>query len=287
VTWVAFEPMEKYVGGIDFRIRKLPGLGILSGTAAGIRHQHTREDNDNDFSFHLNLSGISAVAARGREAILEDGDAMLLSYTEPRTITRPKPVYHRVLRLPRSSLLPLVQNINDAVLHRIPRGTGALSLLSHYSGALLDDLAIAVPDARHVVATHLCDLIAVTLGATREGVAIAEGRGIRAARLRAIKSDIEARLTEAGLSPSEVAKRQGISESYLRKLFESEHTSFSDFVLGRRLVRAHALLSDPRRRHSGIAQIAFACGFGDLSYFNRTFKRLYGATPSEVRNREI
>jgi len=212
---------------------------------------------------------------------------MLLSYTESRTITRPSAVFHRVLRLPRASLLPLVGNIDDAVLQPIRRGTGALSLLSHYAGALLDDPAVAVPETRCVVATHLCDLIAVTLGATREGLAIAEGRGIRAARLRAIKSDIEARLTEAGLSPSEVAKRQGISESYLRKLFESEYTSFSDFVLGRRLVRAHGLLSDPRRRDSGIAQIAFACGFGDLSYFNRTFKRLYRATPSEVRNREI
>ena len=34
-----------------------------------------------------------------------------------------------------------------------------------------------------------------------------------------------------------------------------------------------------------IASIAFACGFGDLSYFNRTFKRLYGAPPSDIRGR--
>ena len=130
VTWVSFEPMPDLVGGIDFAMRKLPGLGILSGTVEGIRHQHTREDDDNDFSFHLNLSGVSAVAARGRETILGDGDAMLLSYTESRTITRPRSVYHRVLRLPRSSLLPLIRNIDDAVLRAIPRGTGALALLS-------------------------------------------------------------------------------------------------------------------------------------------------------------
>jgi AraC-like DNA-binding protein len=287
VTWVSFEPMPDLVGGIDFAIRKLPGLGILSGTVDGIRHQHTREDDDRDFSFHLNLSGVSAVAARGRETILGNGDAMLLSYTESRTITRPRSVYHRVLRLPRASLVPLVRNIDDAVLRAIPRGTGALALLSHYTGALLDDPALAVPETRQLVATHLCDLIAVTLGATRDGIAVAEGRGIRAARLRAIKSDVEARLTEAGLTASEVAKRQRISASYVRKLFESEGTSFSEFVLSRRLVQAHRMLTDPRRHDRSITWIAFACGFGDLSYFNRTFKRLYGATPSEVRNREI
>jgi AraC-like DNA-binding protein len=284
VTWVAFEPMPDLEGGIDFAIRKLPGLGILSGTVDGIRHRHTREDDDTDFSFHLNLNGLSAVVGRGREIILRDGDAMLLSYTESRTITRPGPVYHRVLRLPRASLAPLVRHIDDALLQAIPRGTGALTLLSHYSGALLDDPALAVPETRQLVATQLCDLIAVTLGATRDGAAVAEGRGIRAARLRALKNDIEAHLTHADLSPSALARRQCISESYIRKLFESEGTSFSAFVLVRRLVRAHRMLTDRRCEDRTIAWIAFACGFGDLSYFNRTFKRLYDATPSDIRS---
>jgi AraC-like DNA-binding protein len=284
VTWVAFEPMPDLEGSIDFSMRKLPGLGILSGTVEGIRHRHTQEDDDNDFSFHLNLSGLSAVAGRGREIILRDGDAMLLSYTESRTITRPGPVYHRVLRLPRAYLAPLVRHIDDAVLQAIPRGTGVLALLSHYSGALLDDPALALPETRQLIATQLCDLIAVTLGATRDGAAIAEGRGIRVVRLRAIKSDIEVRLTDADLSVSAVARRQRISESYIRKLFESEDTSFSEFVLRRRLVRAHRVLIDRRDGDRSIAWIAFACGFGDLSYFNRTFKRLFGLTPSDIRS---
>jgi AraC-like DNA-binding protein len=29
--------------------------------------------------------------------------------------------------------------------------------------------------------------------------------------------------------------------------------------------------------------VAYEAGFGDLSYFNRTFRRRYGATPSDVR----
>src|SRR5260370_29678754 len=134
--------MPDLVGGINFTIRKLPGLGLLSGTVEGIRHEHTREDTDNDFSFHLNLSGLSIVAARGSEATLRDGDAMLLSDTESRTITRPGPVHHRVIRLPRASLAPLVRNIDDAVLRGIPRGTGALSLLSNYAGTLIDEPAL-------------------------------------------------------------------------------------------------------------------------------------------------
>ena len=90
-------------------------------------------------------------------------------------------------------------------------------------------------------------------------------------------------MPRSDLSPALVARRQGISDSYIRKLFESEGTSFSEFVLVRRLVRAYRMLTNARRADQKISSIAFDCGFGDLSYFNRTFKRFYGAAPSEIR----
>jgi len=34
-----------------------------------------------------------------------------------------------------------------------------------------------------------------------------------------------------------------------------------------------------------ISSIAYDVGFGDLSYFNRAFRRRYDATPSDIRNR--
>jgi AraC-like DNA-binding protein len=40
---------------------------------------------------------------------------------------------------------------------------------------------------------------------------------------------------------------------------------------------------DPRRAIAAVSAIAFEAGFGDLSYFNRAFRRVYGATPSDVR----
>ena len=286
VTWVSFKPMPDLACGIDFTLRKLPDLGLLSGTVQGLRHEHARRDSgdgDDDFSFHMNLSGLSFVSGARGEMTLGDGDAMLLNYSVSRTISRPGLVDHRVVRLPRAALSPLVRNIDDAVLCRIPRGTGMLSLLRNYVDAIFDDPALAMPEMRQLIIAQLCDLIAVTLGATRDATAVAEGRGIRAARLRAVKSDIDAHLTHNDLSPGAVAKRQRLSDSYIRKLFEGEGTSFSQFVLGRRLVRAHRMLTDRRWADRSIAWIAFEAGFGDLSYFNRTFKRFYSTTPSEIR----
>ena len=287
LTWVSFEPMPNLACRLDLAIRKFPDLGLLSGVVQGVRHQHTRPDNSDgkdDFSFHMNLGGLSVVTGRSDETTLRDGDAMLLSYSASRTISRPGVVDHRVIRLPRASLGPLVRNIDDAVLRPIPRGTGMLNLLRNYVDALFDDPVLMMPEMRQLGVAQLCDLVAITLGATRDATAAAEGRGIRAARLRAIKSDIEAHLADGNLSPGAVARRQKVSDSYIRKLFEGEETSFSQFVLARRLTRAHRMLTDRRWAERTIAWIAFEVGFGDLSYFNRTFKRFYGTIPSEIRS---
>jgi AraC-like DNA-binding protein len=42
-------------------------------------------------------------------------------------------------------------------------------------------------------------------------------------------------------------------------------------------------LHDPRFDMQTISSLAYALGFGDLSYFNRTFRHRYGCSPSDVR----
>jgi AraC-like DNA-binding protein len=69
----------------------------------------------------------------------------------------------------------------------------------------------------------------------------------------------------------------------VRKLFEEEGSSFSSFVLAERLRAVRRMLVDRRYVHLNIAQIAHESGFGDVSYFNRAFRRHFGATPSDVR----
>jgi AraC-like DNA-binding protein len=288
LTWVSFSPIPQRACRIDFALRKLPDLGLLSGTVQGVNHVHARRDGgdrNDDFSFHLNVTGTSVVAGHRGETAMRDGDAMLLSYSVGRRISRPGLVDHRVIRLPRASLSPLVRNIDDAVLRVIPRDTGMLRLLKNYVDAVFDDPALIEPQMRRVIIAQLCDLVAATLGAARDAAAVGERRGIRAARLRAITADIETHLRHSALSIDMVAKRHRISDSYIRKLFAGEGMTFSQFVLGRRLACAYRMLTDVRWADRSIAWIAFDAGFGDLSYFNRTFKRLYGATPSELRPR--
>ncbi len=64
---------------------------------------------------------------------------------------------------------------------------------------------------------------------------------------------------------------------------DHEGTTFTEYVLAQRLGRAHRLLADPRHANQKIGAIALDVGFGDLSYFNRAFRKRYGVAPSELR----
>jgi AraC-like DNA-binding protein len=100
--------------------------------------------------------------------------------------------------------------------------------------------------------------------------------------MRAIKADIAQNL-EDNINAAALSIRHGISPRYIRKLFESENTSLSQFVLAQRLIRVHRMLVDPRYSDRNISDIAITAGFGDLSTFNREFRRRFGLTPSDVR----
>jgi AraC-like DNA-binding protein len=184
------------------------------------------------------------------------------------------------IRLPARGVPVEQTRLAAAGPRRLPAGTPAVRLLARYLRAALDGPLLTSPPLTAAIVQHVAELIALSLEPA--GIA-AGGEGVRAARLAAIKSDIDRDLTDPSLCVATLAARHGISGRYLHKLFEREATTYSQFVLERRLIRAHRLLTQPRSAARTVSSIAHDSGFGDLSYFNRTFRRRYDATPTEVR----
>ena len=77
-----------------------------------------------------------------------------------------------------------------------------------------------------------------------------------------------------------LAARQGISPRYVQLLFDAEGTTFTAYVLDQRLARVHKMLRDPHYASWTISAVAYEAGFGDISHFNRSFRRRYSASPS-------
>jgi AraC-like DNA-binding protein len=288
---IDIEPLPDVGFLSDITIRPLAGASLSLNVGGGMRAWRTREllaDGRDDFVMMMNLQGPSLVGQRGREFVLDKQAATLVTLGEIGGITRPA-LDHRVLmlNLPRAAIGPLVPNADDAVMRPIPPDSAALRLLIKYTGFLQDTDEALRPELQRMVVDHIYDLVAATVGGTRDAIEVAKGRGIPAARLNAIKSDILGNLVSRDLSIEAVCARHGITARYLRMLFAGEQTTFSDFVTGRRLALAQRRLRDPARAGYMISAIAYECGFGDLSYFNRVFRRHFGMTPSDARAQRV
>jgi AraC-like DNA-binding protein len=87
-----------------------------------------------------------------------------------------------------------------------------------------------------------------------------------------------------GLSPQFVAEHFGISVRTLHTRFKKIEQTFGRWLLEARLDACSKALKDPLRQNSSISEIAYSCGFNDLSHFNKSFRVRFDATPSEWRH---
>jgi AraC-like DNA-binding protein len=254
--------------------------------AGGLSAQRTPEllsDGNDDVVLHVQISGHRMVSQCARETNMGPGDGLLTSNADTSTIVLLEPGRFACIALPRKLMMTLAPGLEDTLVRALPPDAGALRLLPRYLDILDDEDALRTPELRRSIVTHVHDLCALAIGATRDAAEIAAGRGLRAARLRAVKADVMQNLGNGDVSAPVLARRQRVTSRYIHKLFESEGTTLSRFVLGQRLTRVHRMLGDPCYAHRTIGALAFDVGFGDLSTFNREFRRLYGATPSDVR----
>jgi AraC-like DNA-binding protein len=239
------------------------------------------QDGDGDFrllradgaAYRYVSNGTDEIVADGRSALLFNGVAGSVSYLGPCHVT--------AIRVRRADLAAAVRGLDERALRHVV-DVGALRLLDGYTEVLRRQGPTDDPLLAARVANHLTDLVATALGATGDAAELARGRGVRAARLAAVKRDILANIASPDLSIDAVAAHNGITPRYLRMLLQDENTSFTDFVLEQRLARARRMICETRS-DCMISTVAFESGFGDLSYFNRVFRRHFGTTPSDLR----
>jgi AraC-like DNA-binding protein len=278
------EPLTDAAPRFDATLWALPGLVLTSVACSSFHVWRTSSQIDSDdLVLNVTLAGGRNHRQGDREADIAEGQAVLLTCADTGHSMLSPGSRYASFRMPRRALAAMVADPDAGLCQPIPRDTAALRLLVSYAKSLQDVHALATPELRHLATTHVYDLVALVIGATRDTAEVARGRDLPAARLDALKTDILANIVQPGLTIGAVALRHGISPVYVRKLFDRDGTTFTEFILTKRLARAHRMLSDPRYTGSTISTIAFDAGFADLSYFNRAFRRRYGLTPSDIR----
>jgi AraC family transcriptional regulator, positive regulator of tynA and feaB len=98
-----------------------------------------------------------------------------------------------------------------------------------------------------------------------------------------IRNYILDHLGDEDLSPSRIAADHRISGRYLSKLFENESTTVSKWIWIQRLEASRRALSLPEFANRKVNEVAYACGFNDMSHFSFSFRKRFGCTPRQHR----
>lgn len=95
------------------------------------------------------------------------------------------------------------------------------------------------------------------------------------------KELIESRYTDSNLTVEQMARRQGVNQTYLRSMFKEETgMTISEYLLKVRMEKTVELLKEGGINLTSIAE---SVGYGSASYLSKCFKKYYGQSPSAFR----
>lgn len=228
-----------------------------------------------------------SILLRGQATLFHQGEYVCLSVDDIMYGPTGQPAHLRFTSSFQQLFIKLPQLLFDsqlkapAGLHvkRISETDGIgrvfLSMLRMLSESLCQ---IALEDLRPVEIS-LTEFLVSSLALERIGA------GVRSSCLQGIYRTIETRLSDPDLSLEHVARLNGVSTRYLQKLFAEQGETFRGYRRKRRLERSRADLVSPLYVNLSITEICFRWGFNDAAHFSRAFRKAFGQSPRDYRQR--
>jgi AraC family transcriptional activator of tynA and feaB len=245
------------------------------------RSKDISRDNGDAYLLSLQLEGNAEIRQGDHAMVLNPGDLSMVDSGRPFSVRFSRDVRRMIAILPRRTVhryAPMRWNMNA-----LPIGETApcVDLLREYILRLADP-AFSVDDAvAEVLGENLCALLGVVVSHHFSDLADIHSQGDL--QLEALLAYIRRNCSNPGLSPSTAAAHLRVSVRTLHKLMERTERSFGEWLLDERLHRCVGILQDPNQVRRKISDIAWACGFNDLSHFNNMFKSRLDTTPSDLR----
>ena len=264
-------------------------LSKVSASPSNVTHgkTHVAASNDDVDLIHLQLSGVSLNKQNGNETILKPGEFTICDSQTPYSVSFKEAMEMIVLRLPShlmSKYLKAGQSLyGSQLMTGSHSGTGNL-FVNHllqlwryrqnpWSAAELYTVSAA---SLALLGGHLDSIQSIG----RAAMAIPNSE---TDQLNSIKLYIEQNLRDHDLTAEQVAGEHNICSRTLRSKFALEGTTFSQYILERRLLTAKTLLANPQFRTLKMIDVALMCGFQSPAHFSNRFNERFGVSPSEYR----
>jgi AraC family transcriptional activator of tynA and feaB len=243
--------------------------------------QSLRGTLDDDVILCRQTAGQVNLQQDGRHTTAGPGDLFMLDPRRPFVLDGVSKAEGIFLKITRAELEARLGEVSTYTATPLCKVHPTASLASAYIAALTQHAEALDPSIGSKLGRQALDLVALAFQSMSGG--IAQLSSTRATTLLRLKTIIEGRLHDPTLKPAMVADAAGISVRYANALLATEGTSLERFIMYRRLLRSRQFLESPAQAGRTISEIAFTCGFSDLSHFSRRFKAEFGGSPSEIR----
>lgn len=255
---------------------------VADGAVNVIRSEaKLRQDADDRIMILINR-GETPMSVRqfGRKTELKCDEMTVLTMDMPSECSTPKSGHSHVILLPREILEQAGRMLELLSATRLKTHRIAQLLLSQNVQHLLcaeEDLDQSLETASGEYIAQL----AATVLRIRGSQSATPQTGKPGTRIADIRKQIARSYRVPDLGPGAVGARLGMSARSIQHVLSQHGSTFSEELMAMRLEAAFGML---RSGATGpIADIAFKCGFSDLSTFYRAFRARYGKTPNASR----
>jgi AraC-like DNA-binding protein len=267
-------------------IGRLAGLQVvrsLCDPCQGLRQPaEIARDTEAYYGLLLIFEGQEDVNCRGLCTTLGPGGFLVWDSTSPISFKLLSPIHKITLFVKQERMRNTLPQVDSLVGQALDWRQGFGAVAASHLSALASQVAHMDIDKAHPLAENTLELIATCLENSR----LPMSGPAQADLLVRIKGYIDANLEDSTLGPPGLAKSFGISVRYLHLLFKAENLTVSRWIMERRLEHCRRDLIRASMRKN-ITEVAFRWGFNDSAHFSRVFKKRYGQSPRDFRDRHI
>jgi AraC-like DNA-binding protein len=233
------------------------------------------------FSLQLVYSGRCRIRHAGIETMALPGDMIIADRSKSYELVFAESVQGLVLSPPWPLFRGQAETLEEMAGRPINVNSGPGAVLSTFIRSAWHQLVECEEEEDWPASSAevIWDLLASVLqGATGREIVSERADSLR----REARALIEGRLSDPRFRSSMIAPTLGVSARYLQMVFAEVGTTPSRLLLARRLDVAAARL---RRLDApcSVTDLALECGFNDLSYFSRAFRRRFGVSARTYR----
>jgi AraC family transcriptional activator of tynA and feaB len=244
------------------------------------RREHLAASPAENYLISLQRRGRCHITQGDDEIVLEPGEIAIVDGQTEFRVAFPQPVRRIVAVIPKQVLDSRTPWLRDARNRKISNSSRFAALTRDHLLDLADGEQELRESEASVLSDNLCNLLALSFANKPADARQSE------LQLAALLAYCRRNLGNPELSPQMVAARFGMSVRTVHLRFERLDQTFGRWVLDSRLEQCAAALRDSSERTTSISEIAYRCGFNDLSHFNRAFRARFTRTPREWRTGE-